>query len=96
MKKRRNAVDIPAPHNTRANARRLFPECSREFQARWVLATLQLRSHSWRHPIGNLALDDPNKPDFLRTLPPHTYLDVQESAVDRVRKGLRYVKGFAR
>lgn len=97
MKTRRKQPDPVVLKNTRADARRLYPDAPRSFQARWVIAKLYLRGRKPIVPVGTAVMADPNAPDFLRKLPPSTApLVIHESFPDQLRKGMRYVKGFVK
>jgi len=97
MTKRRKQPDPVVLKNTRADARRLYPDAPRSFQARWVIAKLYLRGRKPIVPVGAAVMADPNAPDFLRVLPHSTApLVIHEPLSDRLRKGMRYVKGFVK
>lgn len=93
MNRRRPVEPLPAPRNTRALARRLFPQWPRHKQAEWALAKLRVLSGTWRFPIGIKAQADLT-PDFLRALPPGDHLDVTPDRRDRVVAIKRFAKGM--
>lgn len=95
MTKRRKQPDPVVLKNTRADARRLYPDAPRSFQARWVIAKLYLRGRKPIVPVGTAVMADPNGPDFLRKLPLSTApLVIEKSARDYVLGTIRYFKGM--